>query len=58
MAFVWLPEELRDSAGQQAFRAWVETMMSSYKRPELRFVDGLPMTETGKVKKEQLKALL
>ena len=58
VAFVWLPEDLRDGAGQQAFRAWVETMMSSYKRPELRFVDGLPMTETGKVKKEQLKALL
>ncbi len=58
VAFVWLPEEQRDGAGREAFRAWVETMMSSYKRPELRFVDGLPMTETGKVKKEQLKALL
>jgi len=33
-------------------------MMSSYKRPEIRFVDSLPMTDTGKVKKEQLKMLL
>ncbi|MGU9980961.1 AMP-binding protein [Phreatobacter sp. HK31-P] len=58
VAFVWLPEEQRDAAGQKAFADWMGSMMSSYKRPELRFVDSLPMTETGKVKKEQLKALL
>jgi len=58
VAFVWLPEEQRNRAGEDAFRAWVDTVMSSYKRPEIRFVDALPMTETGKVKKEQLKALL
>jgi long-chain acyl-CoA synthetase len=58
VAFVWLPEEQRNAAGQAAFADWVGTMMSSYKRPEIRFVDALPMTETGKVKKEQLKALL
>lgn len=58
VAFVWLPEEQRTPAGQAAFTDWVGTMMSSYKRPEIRFVDALPMTETGKVKKEQLKALL
>ncbi len=58
VAFVWLPEEQRTPAGQAAFADWVGTMMSSYKRPEIRFVDALPMTETGKVKKEQLKALL
>ncbi len=58
VAFVWLPKDQRDAAGQQAFCDWVATMMSSYKRPEIRFVDALPMTETGKVKKEQLKALL
>ncbi|AVO46143.1 acyl-CoA synthetase [Phreatobacter cathodiphilus] len=58
VAFVWLPEDQRNPAGQTAFADWVGTMMSSYKRPEIRFVDALPMTETGKVKKEQLKALL
>jgi acyl-CoA synthetase (AMP-forming)/AMP-acid ligase II len=58
VAFVWLPEDQRNAAGEKAFRGWVETMMSSYKRPEIRFVDALPMTDTGKVKKEQLKVLL
>jgi len=58
VAFVWLPEEQRNAAGQDAFRQWCGRMMSSYKQPEIRFVDVLPMTETGKVKKEQLRALL
>jgi acyl-CoA synthetase (AMP-forming)/AMP-acid ligase II len=58
VAFVWLPDSQRGPVGESAFRTWVETMMSSYKRPEIRFVDSLPMTETGKVKKEQLKMLL
>ncbi len=58
VAFVWLPESQRDAAGQDAFRQWCGRMMSTYKQPEIRFVDSLPMTETGKVKKEQLRALL
>jgi long-chain acyl-CoA synthetase len=58
VAFVWLPEDQRSDAGRDAFRQWCGRMMSSYKQPEIRFVDSLPMTETGKVKKEQLRALL
>jgi acyl-CoA synthetase (AMP-forming)/AMP-acid ligase II len=58
VAFVWLPEDQHSDAGQDAFRQWCGRMMSSYKQPEIRFVDALPMTETGKVKKEQLRALL
>lgn len=58
VAFVWLPEDQRGPEGEAAFAAWCGKVMASYKRPELRFVASLPMTETGKVKKEQLRALL
>jgi long-chain acyl-CoA synthetase len=30
--------------------------MASYKVPEIRIVDALPMTATGKVKKQDLRA--
>ncbi len=58
VAFIWLGEEHRTAAGEQAFRTWCAKNISSYKQPEIRFVTSLPMTETGKVKKEQLKAQL
>jgi non-ribosomal peptide synthetase component E (peptide arylation enzyme) len=32
--------------------------MAVYKAPEVRIVDALPMTATGKVKKEELAKLL
>jgi fatty-acyl-CoA synthase/long-chain acyl-CoA synthetase len=32
--------------------------MAVYKAPEVRIVDALPMTATGKVKKEELSKLL
>jgi long-chain acyl-CoA synthetase len=32
--------------------------MAAYKVPEIRLVQALPMTATGKVKKEELRALL
>ena len=35
--------------------AWCREVMASYKVPELRLVDSLPMTATGKVKKNELK---
>jgi acyl-CoA synthetase (AMP-forming)/AMP-acid ligase II len=37
--------------------AWCRQNMATYKVPEIRFVDSLPMTATGKVKKEELAAL-
>ncbi|QCI66601.1 AMP-binding protein [Phreatobacter stygius] len=58
VAFVWLAEQHRTADGEAAFRAWCAKTLSSYKLPEIRFVAQLPMTETGKVKKEQLKDLL
>jgi acyl-CoA synthetase (AMP-forming)/AMP-acid ligase II len=38
--------------------AWCRTKMATYKVPEIRIVDALPMTATGKVKKEELQQLL
>ena len=35
--------------------AWCREVMASYKVPEIRLVDSLPMTATGKVKKNELK---
>lgn len=58
VAFVILPAAQRSPEGEKAFRDWIGANLSSYKRPEVRFVDSLPMTDTGKVKKEQLKQLL
>jgi long-chain acyl-CoA synthetase len=58
VAFVLLAEKLRGPVGELAFLEWCKKNLSSYKIPELRFVTSLPMTETGKVKKEQLRELL
>jgi long-chain acyl-CoA synthetase len=38
--------------------AWCRQNMATYKVPEIRIVDELPMTATGKVKKEELAKLL
>ncbi|OLF55692.1 AMP-binding protein, partial [Pseudomonas chlororaphis] len=38
--------------------AWCKGAMASYKVPDIRLVDALPMTATGKVKKDQLETLL
>ena len=37
---------------------WCRQIMASYKVPEVRIVDSLPMTATGKVKKNELKELI
>jgi acyl-CoA synthetase (AMP-forming)/AMP-acid ligase II len=58
VAFVRLAEHLRYPDGERAFSEWCRGAISSYKLPEMRFVDTLPMTETGKVKKEVLKTML
>ncbi|MDE1164657.1 MAG: AMP-binding protein [Pseudomonas sp.] len=38
--------------------AWCSEAMATYKVPQLRLMDSLPMTPTGKVKKQELEALL
>lgn len=58
VAFVLLAEHLRHREGERAFSDWCQQTISAYKLPEMRFVDSLPMTETGKVKKDVLKTLL
>ncbi|WP_416424841.1 AMP-binding protein [Pseudomonas sp. App30] len=46
-------EETADSLVQ-----WCLGAMARYKVPQVRLVEGLPMTATGKVKKQELEALL
>lgn len=40
-----------------ALRAWCRSAMAGYKVPEVRIVAALPMTATGKVRKEELALL-
>ena len=58
VAFVLLASDADASVTPQAIEAWCRERMASFKVPEVRIVDTLPMTATGKVKKEELgKAL-
>jgi long-chain acyl-CoA synthetase len=43
---------------EDALQAWCRDNMASYKVPQVRFIEQLPMTATGKVKKHELEALL
>lgn len=58
VAFVHLDPDQADGLDADALRAWCRENMASFKVPEIRLVEGLPMTATGKVKKEKLAALL
>ncbi|WP_339772057.1 AMP-binding protein [uncultured Pseudosulfitobacter sp.] len=58
VAFVHLDPEQAHGIDADSLRAWCREQMASFKVPEIRLVDGLPMTATGKVKKEELAALL
>ncbi len=58
VAFVQLNPDLAGDIDAETMRAWCKKQMASYKVPEIRLVKGLPMTATGKVKKEELTALL
>ncbi len=42
----------------EALAAWCRENMATYKVPAIHLVDELPMTATGKVKKEELSRLL
>jgi fatty-acyl-CoA synthase len=46
------------AAAVQSLIDWCHSRMAGYKLPEIRLVDSLPMTATGKVKKQDLSALL
>lgn len=56
VAFVVLKPGCGETA--DSLVAWCKEAMASYKVPDIRVVDALPMTATGKVKKNELEALL
>jgi long-chain acyl-CoA synthetase len=57
VAFVLIDEAKRDGLTEAELAAWCRANMATYKVPEIRFVESLPMTATGKVKKEELAKL-
>ena len=54
VAFVLLDEKARGRLSEDELQAWCRENMAVYKAPEIRIVDSLPMTATGKVRKEEL----
>jgi long-chain acyl-CoA synthetase len=54
VAFVLLARDKAGTLSEKDLTAWCRANMATYKVPEIRFVDSLPMTATGKVKKEEL----
>ena len=58
VAFVLLKPEADPATAVQSLTTWCASRMASYKLPEIRLVASLPMTATGKVKKQDLAALL
>ncbi|MBD9485284.1 AMP-binding protein [Pseudomonas sp. PDM14] len=53
VAFVVLKADSGETP--ESLVAWCKEAMASYKVPEIRIVDALPMTATGKVKKNELE---
>jgi acyl-CoA synthetase (AMP-forming)/AMP-acid ligase II len=58
LAFVILDRHKAPGLTAAELAAWCGKNMATYKVPTIRIVDALPMTATGKVKKEELKHLL
>lgn len=54
VAFIELKPEARGAVTPDEIQAWCKARMAPYKVPEVRIVAGLPMTATGKVKKQEL----
>ncbi|MEK9673105.1 MAG: acyl-CoA synthetase [Rhodospirillaceae bacterium] len=51
-----LPDHATDAATEQNIREYVKTRLSSHEYPRLiEFVDDLPMTATGKIKRKELR---
>jgi long-chain acyl-CoA synthetase len=57
VAFVTVLPERRAEMTEAALEAFCRERLAVYKIPEIRIVDSLPMTATGKVKKEELAKL-
>ena len=58
LAFVIIDRDKAPDLSADDLRQWCAKNMATYKVPAFRIVDALPMTATGKVKKEELKKLL
>ncbi|WP_441240888.1 AMP-binding protein [Tardiphaga sp. 768_D3_N2_1] len=56
VAFIQLKPEERGTITPAELQAWCAERMAVYKVPEIRIIDALPMTATGKVKKQELDA--
>lgn len=56
IAFVLLKPNSNET--EQSLKDWCKDKMATYKVPEIKFVTELPMTATGKVKKQDLEKLL
>ncbi|EHP41856.1 acyl-CoA synthetase [Cupriavidus basilensis OR16] len=58
VAFVRLHPHAEGSLSADELAQWCKQNMATYKVPEIRFVQQLPMTATGKVKKHELAQFL
>ena len=58
VAFGRLDPKPGKSVSAEDLRAWCKDAMATFKIPEIRIVNALPMTATGKVKKGELEKLL
>lgn len=56
VAFIQLKPEAEGTVTPAELQAWCAERMAVYKVPEIRIIDALPMTATGKVKKQELNA--
>jgi fatty-acyl-CoA synthase len=56
VAFIQLKPEAKGTVTPVQIQAWCKERMAVYKVPEVRIIEALPMTATGKVKKQELKA--
>lgn len=58
VAFVQLKPEHAGSVTAGELSEWLSGLVAAYKMPEIRLIDALPLTSTGKVRKTDLPALL
>lgn len=58
VAFVTLRRDAQPRPSAEALQQWCRDQMAGYKVPEIRIVDTLPLTATGKVKKHELETIL
>ncbi|MCA1364875.1 AMP-binding protein [Bradyrhizobium sp. IC3069] len=54
VAYIQLKPEAIGTVSEQELRAWCAERMAVYKVPEVRIIDALPLTATGKVRKQDL----